>query len=68
MSFRSSRKRSSYWVRAKLYPVERSSWSFNFKRPPCDICAYVKETTFYQHSVQEKSTKLITDLTAWGNA
>ena len=38
VSFRSSRKISSYLVKAKLYPVERSVGSFNCKRPRCQIC------------------------------
>ena len=44
VSFRSSRNISSYLVRAKLYPVERSVGSFNCKRPRCQICTYVNET------------------------
>ena len=49
VSFRRSRKISSYLVRAKLYPVERSVGSFNCKRPRCQICTYVNETEFYQY-------------------
>ena len=37
VSFRSSRKISSYLVRANLYPVERSIESFNCKRPRCQM-------------------------------
>ena len=44
VSFGSSRMISSYLVRAKLYPVERSVGSFNCKRPRCQICPYVNET------------------------
>ena len=41
VSFSSSRKISSYLVRAKLYPVEKSVGSFNCKRPSCQTCTYV---------------------------
>ena len=44
VSFKRSRKISSYLVRAKFYPVERSVGSFNCKRPHCQFCAYVNET------------------------
>ena len=63
VSFRSSRKITSYLVRAKLYPVERSARSFNCKRPRCQICAQ-----FYQYDYRRNLTKLIIDLTAWRNA
>ena len=43
VSFGGSRKRISYSVRAKLYPVEKPEGSFNCKRS-CQICAYVNET------------------------
>ena len=44
VSFKRSRKISSYLVRAKFYPVERSVGSFNCKRPHCQFCAYDNET------------------------
>ena len=47
VSFRSSRKISSYLVRAKLYLVERSVGSFNCKCPRCQICTYVTETDIF---------------------
>ena len=52
VSFRSSRKISSYLVRAKLYPVERSVGSFNCKRPRCQICTYVNETDSFTSTVK----------------
>ena len=44
VSFRSSRKISSYLVKAKLYSVKMSVGSCNCKRPCCEICTYVNET------------------------
>ena len=60
--FRSSRKVSSYLVRAKLYPVERSVersvGSFNCKRPHCQICAYVNETDSFTSTVIGETYKI----------
>ena len=51
VSFRSSRKISSYLVRAKLYPVERLVGSFNCKRPRYQICIYVNQTDGFTRTV-----------------
>ena len=58
VSFRSSRKISSYLVRAKLYPVERSVGSFNCKRPRCQICTYVTETDSFTSTVTGDTYKI----------
>ena len=58
VSFRSSRKISSYLVRAKLYPVERSVGSFNCKRPRCQICTYVNETDSFTSTVTGETYKI----------
>ena len=58
VSFRSSRKISSYLVRAKLYPVERSVGSFNCKRPHCQVCTYVNETDSVTSTVTGKTYKI----------
>ena len=57
VSFRSSRKISSYVVRDKLYPVERSVGSFNCKRPRCKICAYINETDSFTSTVTGETYK-----------
>ena len=56
--FRISRKISSYLVRAKLYPVEKSVGSFNWKRPLCQICAYVNETDSFTSTVTGETYKI----------
>ena len=56
--FRSSRKISSYLVRAKLYPVERSVGSFNCKIPRCQICTYVNETDSFISTVTGETYKI----------
>ena len=56
--FRSSRKISSYLVRAKLYPVERSVVSFNCKKPRCQICTYVNETDSFTSMVTRETYKI----------
>ena len=58
VSLRSSRKISSYLVRAKLYRVERSVESFNCKRPRCQICAYVNETDSFTSTVTGETYKI----------
>ena len=57
VSFRSSRTISGYLVRTKLYPIERSVGSFNYKRPRCQICTYVNE--------MESFTSKVTAWIAW---
>ena len=56
VSFRSSRKISSYLVRAKLYPVERSVGPFNCKRIRCQICTYVTETDSFTSKTETYKT------------
>ena len=58
VSFTSSRKISSYLVRAKLYPVERSVGSFNFKRPRCQICTYLNEMDSFTSTVPGETNKI----------
>ena len=58
VSFRSSRKISSYLVRAKLYAVERSVGSFNCKRPCCQICTYVNETDSFTSTIAGETYKI----------
>ena len=45
ISFRGARKLSSYLVRAKLYPFERSVGSFKCRNRRCQVCDNVTETT-----------------------
>ena len=59
VSFRGSRKISSYLVRAKLYPVEGSVGPFNCKRPRCQICAYFNETDSFTSMVAAETCKII---------
>ena len=58
VSFRSSRKISSYLVRTKLYPVEREVGSFNCKRPRCQICAYINETDSFTSTITGETYKI----------
>ena len=45
ISFRSARKMSSYLVRAKLYPEERTKGSFKCGSKHCGVCLNVNETS-----------------------
>ena len=58
VTFTSSRNTSSYFVRAKFYPVERSVGSFNCKRPHCQIYTYVNETDSFTSTVTGETYKI----------
>ena len=58
VSFRSYRKISTYLVRAKLYPVERSVGSFNCKRPRSKISTYVNETDSFTSTATGETNKI----------
>ena len=45
ISFCSARKMSSYLVRAKLYPEERTKGSFKCGGKRCEVCLNVNETS-----------------------
>ena len=45
ISFRSTRKMSSYLIRAKLYPEERTKGSFKCGSKRCEVCLNVNETS-----------------------
>ena len=51
ISFRSARKMSSYLVRTKLYPEERTKGSFKCGSKPCEVCLYVNETSTFASTV-----------------
>ena len=51
ISFCSARKISSYLVRAKLYPEERSKGSFKCGNKRCEVCLNVNETSTFASTV-----------------
>ena len=51
VSYRSARKLSSYLVRAKLYPEERSKGSFKCSSNGCEVCLNVNETSTFTSTV-----------------
>ena len=53
LTFRSSRKLSSYLVRAKLYPLERVTGSCKCHGKRCAMCLNFKETTFTSQVTHE---------------
>ena len=48
------RKLSSYLVRAKLYPLERSVRSFKYNGKLCQVCINVTESSTFSTSVDKK--------------
>ena len=58
VSFRSSRKLSSYPVRAKLYPTERVVGSFKCNKPRCLVCVNVTETNIFTSTVTGRTYKI----------
>ena len=67
VSFRSARKVSSYLVRAKLYPLERTVGSFKCKKSGCQVCLNVNETDIFTALSQRRPIISITNLTAVTN-
>ena len=55
ISFRSTRKLSSYLVRAKLYPLERTIGSVHCKEKSCQTCYNVKETETFTSTTKGKT-------------
>ena len=58
VSFRSARKISSYLVRAKLYPLNRSVGSFKCNKTGCKVCINVIETDTFTSTVTGKTYKI----------
>ena len=58
VSFWSSRKISSYLVRAKLYPIERTVGSFRCGSKRCEVCKYITETDNFTSSVTGETYKI----------
>ena len=55
ISFRSARKLSSYLVRAKLYPIERTVGSFKCNGKRCQTCLNVNETDTFTSTTTGKT-------------
>ena len=51
---RGARKLTSYLVRAKLYPLERSVGSFKCNGKRCQVCLNVTETKIFSSTVTKK--------------
>ena len=51
ISFRSARKLSSYLVRAKIYPTERTVGSCKCGEKRCEVCINVDETSTFTGTV-----------------
>ena len=51
ISFDSARKMSSYLLRAKLYPEERTKGSFKCSSKLCEVCLNVNETSTFASTV-----------------
>ena len=51
ISFRSARKMSSYMVRGKLYPEERTKGSFKCGSKRREVCLNVNETSYFASTV-----------------
>ena len=58
VSFRGARKVSSYLVRAKLYPLERTTGSLKCEGSRCDVCLNVNETSSFSSAVTNETFKI----------
>ena len=54
VSFRGARKRSSYLMRTKLYPLERSVGSLKCNGKRCQVCMNVTESNMFCSSVDKR--------------
>ena len=57
ISFRSARKQSSYLVRVKLYPTERTEGSYKHGAKRCEVCINVNKATFTSTVTKETYIK-----------
>ena len=67
VSFWQAQKLSSYLVRAKFYPLERSVGSFKCNGMCCQVCINVTESIPFLVQLTRKSLLLIIVLTAMTN-
>ena len=58
ISFRSSRKISTYIVRAELYPLERPLGSSKCGKKRCEVCDVISETDTFSGTVTGESFKI----------
>ena len=57
-SFRSARKLSSYLVRAKLYPIEKTVGAFKCNRKRCRTCLNVNKTDTFTSTTTGETYKI----------
>ena len=58
VTFRSSKRLSSYFVSAKLYPLERKTGSCKCDGKRCAVCMNVNETSTFTSSVTHETYKI----------
>ena len=58
VSYRSTRKLSSYLVRAKLYPLERKRGSYKCGNLRCLVCNNIEGTDTFTSTVTGESFKI----------
>ena len=68
ISFCSARKMSSYLVRVKLYPEERTKGSFKCGGKRCEVCLSVNETSTFTSTVTGEIILLSTNLIVMASA
>lgn len=68
VSFWSPRNLTSYLVRAKLYPMERNTWSSKCRSNRCQLCLSVSEMETFTNTVTHTSYKIEPPLIVITNA
>ena len=58
MSYRSARKKSSYLVRAKLYPLEREVSSKKYGKSRCDVYFNIHKTETFMSIIGSERFKI----------
>ena len=58
VSCRNARTSSSYFVRAKLYPLEQKRGSYKRGSSRCQVCKNIEETETFSSTVTEETYKI----------
>ena len=54
-SFQTTRKHSSYLLRAKIYPIERTVGAYKYGGKGCEVCINVHKTSIFTSTVIEET-------------
>ena len=62
VSFRRCQKISSFLVKTKVYPIERTVGSFRYRSKRSEVCKYITETDTFSSSVTGETYTVMTNI------